>query len=112
MIKCVFFIITSFCLTITRYILHKLPVKSSMFIFILFLFHSLHFNPYLLWLFNVQLIQVSLGWFVLPPVIEDGVLLGHLPLVVLHIVPVEDGQGDGQGAGDDQEGHKDWADVC
>ena len=47
----------------------------------------------------------------LPPVIEDDVLLGHLPLCVLHIVPVEDGQGDGQGGGDDQEGHQDRADV-
>ena len=59
-----------------------------MFILIGILFYSLHFN--LVWLTNVQLIQVSLSWFVLPPVIEDGVLLGHLPLGVLHIVQVED----------------------
>ena len=76
-----------------------------------FLFYSLHFNLYPLRLSNVQLIQVSLSWLVLPPVIEDGVLLGHLPLGVLHIVQVEDDQGDGQGGGNDQEGHQDWADV-
>ena len=105
------FIFTSFCIAFTRVILHQLPVNRSMFILIGFLFDSLHFNLYLLRLYNVQLIQVSLRWFVLTPVIEDGVLLGHLPLGILHIVPVEDGQGDGQGGGDDQEGHQDRADV-
>ena len=47
----------------------------------------------------------------LPPVVEDGLLLGHLPLVVLHIVPVENAEGDGQRGGDDQNGHQDRADV-
>ena len=47
----------------------------------------------------------------LPPVVEDGLLLGHLPLLVLHIVPVEDGEGDGEGGGDGQEGHKDRTNV-
>ena len=32
-------------------------------------------------------------------VVEDGVLLGHLPLLVLNIVPVQDGQGDDQCSG-------------
>ena len=31
--------------------------------------------------------------------------LVHLPLFVLHIVPVEDGQGDGQGCGGGQQDH-------
>ena len=43
--------------------------------------------------------------------IEDGVLLCHHPLGVLHKVEGEYGQGDGHGGGDDQEGHQDWADV-
>ena len=48
----------------------------------------------------------------LPPVVENGLFLGHLSLGVLHIVMVEDGKGDGQGGGDDQEGHQHRADVC
>ena len=47
----------------------------------------------------------------LPPVVEDCLFLGHLPLGVLHIVMVEDGESDGQGGGDDQEGHQGRADV-
>ena len=47
----------------------------------------------------------------LPPVVEDVLLLGHLPLVVLHIVPVENAEGDGQRGGDHQHGHQDRADV-
>ena len=47
----------------------------------------------------------------LPPVVENCLFLGHLSLGVLHIVMVEDGKGDGQGGGDDQEGHQGRADV-
>ena len=47
----------------------------------------------------------------LPPVVEDSLLLGQLPLVVFQIVPVEDGDGDGQGGGDGQQGHQHRADV-
>ena len=47
----------------------------------------------------------------LPPVVENSVLLVHLPLVVLHIVEVEDGEGDGKGGRDGQEGHEDRADI-
>ncbi len=39
----------------------------------------------------------------LVPVVEDDHLLTHLPLIVLHVIPVEDGQGDDQGGGDGQE---------
>ena len=42
----------------------------------------------------------------LPPVVKNCLFLGHLSLVVLHIVPVQDGQGDSQDGGDDQEGHQ------
>ena len=47
----------------------------------------------------------------LAPVVENCLILGHLPLGVLHIVMVEDGKSDGQGGGNDQEGHQDRADV-
>ena len=47
----------------------------------------------------------------LPPVVENCLFLGHLPLGVLHIVMVEDGKSDGQGGGNDQEGHQVRADV-
>ena len=43
--------------------------------------------------------------------IEDDHLLADLPLVVLHVVPVEDGQGDHQGGRDGQHGHQHRADV-
>ena len=47
----------------------------------------------------------------LPPVVENCLFLGHLPLGVLHIVMVQNGKSDGQGGGDDQEGHQGRADV-
>ena len=43
--------------------------------------------------------------------IEDDHLLADLPLVVLHVVPVEDGQGDHQRGRDGQHRHQHWADV-
>ena len=48
----------------------------------------------------------------LPPVVEDGVFLGLLPLGVLHIVHVEYAEGDGQCGEDDQQRHRDREDVC
>ena len=43
--------------------------------------------------------------------VEDDHLLADLPLVVLHVVPVQDGQRHHQGGGDGQEGDKDRTDV-
>ena len=47
----------------------------------------------------------------LPPVVENSVLLVHLSLGVLHIVEVEYRDGDGKGGGDGQERHQDRADI-
>ena len=43
--------------------------------------------------------------------IEDDHLLADLPLVVLHIVPVEDGHGHDEGGGDGEHGHQHRAHV-
>ena len=43
--------------------------------------------------------------------IEDDHLLADLPLVVLHVVPVEDGQGHHQRGRDGQHGDQHRADV-
>ena len=47
----------------------------------------------------------------LPPVVENGVLLGHLPLHTLPIVHVEDDEGGGQGGQDHQQRHSDGENV-
>ena len=39
---------------------------------------------------------------ILVPVVKDDHLLTDLPLVIFHIIPVEDGQGDDEGGGDGQ----------
>ena len=43
--------------------------------------------------------------------IEDDHLLADLPLVVLHVVPVEDGHGHDEGGGDGEHGHQHRAHV-
>ena len=63
------------------------------------------------WFFNKELVQVSLDWLLLPPVVEDGVLLGHLPLLVLQIVPAENGQSDDQCCGYGQKHNKERAEI-
>ena len=45
---------------------------------------------------KLVLVKFSLKGFLLPPVVKNSKLLGHLPLVVLDIVYVKDGEGDGQ----------------
>ena len=39
---------------------------------------------------------------ILVPVVKDDHLLTHLPLIIFHIIPMEDGQGDDEGGGDGQ----------
>ena len=43
--------------------------------------------------------------------IKDNHLLADLPLVVLHVVPVQDGQRHHQGGGDGQKGDKDRTEI-
>ena len=45
------------------------------------------------------------------PVVKDDHLLTHLPLIVFHVVPVQDGQRDDQGGGDGQKGDQDGTEV-
>ena len=61
--------------------------------FVILLFKAIFFNNFL----HLQLVQILLGWLVLPPVVENGILLRHLPLHALPIVHVEDDEGGGQG---------------
>ena len=41
-------------------------------------------------------------FIILVPVVEDDHLLTNLPLIVFHVIPVEDGQRHDEGGGDGQ----------
>ena len=61
---------------------------------------------------NIQFLKVRLHRLPLAPVIEDDHLLAELPLVVLHVVPVQDGESHYEGGGYCQHRDHHWTHVC
>ena len=61
---------------------------------------------------NIQFLKVRLHRLPLAPVIEDDHLLAELPLVVLHVVPVQDGESHYEGGGYGQHRDHHWTHVC
>ena len=74
-------------------------------IFILFMIFMI-FNIY-----QPHFVKVFLGRLVLSPVVENGVLLGHLPLGVLLVVHVEDAERNDESRKDDNNRQCDGEDV-
>ena len=61
---------------------------------------------------HIQFLKVRLHRLPLAPVIEDDHLLAELPLVVLHVVPVQDGESHYEGGGYGQHRDHHWTHVC